>query len=688
MNCSYVYFDHTSGKKSPCSHPCYKQENLCVFHSRVVSKKDADFKDALKTLISRMASAPESQIYDFRGFIFPQQDFKRTCFNKDCDFRKAEFHGGVDFRSTDFLAGADFHSAVFNGPTGFHSVQFNGAAHFIGCVFRGRTAFSGSRFHRGARFHGCKFHDFSAWQGSRFDAHAIFQSNTFSHDADFRMALFYRGVDFGKTMFWHRVDFEGARLHEEVTFSDTHIAFLKKLNCRRANMDGVVLHTAQVWENPRLENYSFRNAFLISVNLADKQLIDCDFTGAVFKAVLTLGWKPDWKTISNTKFIYTDYRVEEVPSEFQGKVRRYSPVPESRVPADGSFGLGEHRNFTMADYLKEPFRWNLALNVPAIFRTAVANYLQFFTDFMRVTQGIPVEIRTRLEGTKVRVEFLANSEADLDAVKSSFEEYRQNTGRDFAELRLKISFSEQTTALEQKLFLLEYERQIDSLKTKLSLTQALLEQSQEHAAFLRRLVEAKAEPRKLLLPAEFPQHETQEFVLRADLANYSKAIEGDKQLESAVQQFVARQQAEIEQRTGCNMVNTAGDGFLIVFSDALRLIGVATELENGIRSFKLSKPCSIGGFRFIFGYGNLTCIQIGERREYTGEAIVEAERIDQPMKRFLEQNGRKTSEMWCTKAFRDQVEGKHPNLKFEELPGIELDKGHPGSGPLFQITIV
>jgi len=136
------------------------------------------------------------------------------------------------------------------------------------------------------------------------------------------------------------------------------------------------------------------------------------------------------------------------------------------------------------------------------------------------------------------------------------------------------------------------------------------------------------------------------------------------------------------------MVNTAGDGFLIVFSDSLKLSGVATELENGIRSFKLSKPCSIGGFRFVFGCGNLTCIQIGERREYTGEAIVEAERIDQPMKRFLEQNGRSTSEMWCAKAFRDQVEGKHPNLKFAELPGIELDKAHPGNGPLFQMTIV
>ena len=62
-----------------------------------------------------------SQIYDFKGFIFPLQDFKRSYFNKNCDFRQSEFHGGVDFRGTEFLAEANFHSAVFNGPAGFHS---------------------------------------------------------------------------------------------------------------------------------------------------------------------------------------------------------------------------------------------------------------------------------------------------------------------------------------------------------------------------------------------------------------------------------------------------------------------------------------------------------------------------------------------------------------------------------------
>ena len=56
-------------------------------------------------------------------------------------------------------------------------------------------------------------------------------------------------------------------------------------------MDGAVLHTAQIWENERLSYYSFRDAFLLSVNLSGKEITDCDFTGAIFKAVLTVGWK-------------------------------------------------------------------------------------------------------------------------------------------------------------------------------------------------------------------------------------------------------------------------------------------------------------------------------------------------------------------------------------------------------------
>jgi hypothetical protein len=74
MNCDYIYLDNTNGRKSPCPHQCYQTESVCVFHSPNILRKAADFKESLKTLISKFASAPESQIYDFKGFIFPSQD--------------------------------------------------------------------------------------------------------------------------------------------------------------------------------------------------------------------------------------------------------------------------------------------------------------------------------------------------------------------------------------------------------------------------------------------------------------------------------------------------------------------------------------------------------------------------------------------------------------------------------------
>src|SRR5581483_327296 len=116
-----------------------------------------------------------------------------------------------------------------------------------------------------------------------------------------RRATFFGGVNFERTLFNRRSHFEGTRFHGEVLLTQTHIAVLKKFVSSHVNMDGAVLHTADFWDNERLSHYSFRDAFLISVNLAGKELENCDFTGAVFKSVLTQGWKPDARTRRNTK---------------------------------------------------------------------------------------------------------------------------------------------------------------------------------------------------------------------------------------------------------------------------------------------------------------------------------------------------------------------------------------------------
>lgn len=242
----------------------------------------------------------------------------------------------------------------------------------------------------------------------------------------------------------------------------------------------------------------------MSVNLSGKQLRDCDFTGAVFRSVLTVGWRLDGKTLTNTKFIYTDYRTQEHIGEDGRKYRTYEPVPDSRVPAEGEFGVGEHAAFNLATYLREPVKVNMALSVPPILRTAVSNYLQLFGDFVKVTQGIPVELRTRLEGTKLRVEFLASTEEDLGAIRESFREYQEASSLDFDQLKLKIRFATGVGKLEQELFLMKLESQLNQLRTELTYTKALLTKSEENKDLLLQVLAASRSPSSLLEPLVLP----------------------------------------------------------------------------------------------------------------------------------------------------------------------------------------
>jgi uncharacterized protein YjbI with pentapeptide repeats len=500
MNCSYIHTDKTNGTKTPCQHPVYGKEKLCVFHSSEISAKAGDFDKALGVLMDQAVASSAPVDLNLKGFIFPKADFRNFVFRGVADFRAAVFAGDVSFRSATFLQQADFHTAEFHGRSEFFAVIFASNVRFLGVNFQGNAIFNGCKFRGSTAFHGCKFIDFASWQGSKFDTPVVFQSNEFVADADFRQATFFNGVDFYQTLFRRRVDFEGARFHGEVQFSETHIAFLKKLNCPRANMNGVVLHTAQIWDNERLIRYSFRDAFLLSMNLAGKELEDCDFTGAVFKAVLTVGWKPDHKTRLNTKYIYTDYQSQDAESADGAKRRIYKPVLSSRVPAEGNFGEGEHANFTFTDYLRDPIHLNIPLDVPPLLRSAVTNYLQLFTDFLKVTQGIPVELRTRVEGTKLRVEFLAQTDEELIAIRKALPKYYQNIGQSFDELKLTVAFSKSTAAWEQDLLLKRMENQFKYLREELSLIRTYLPSSTNDQPLLARVDEATRSAEVLFQP--------------------------------------------------------------------------------------------------------------------------------------------------------------------------------------------
>lgn len=498
--CSYVFTDKTSGKSSPCVHEVSLGKTTCIFHLPAGEKATEAFALAFQRYLARSTELKPSEIFDCKGYIFPPIDLSRTRFFGTADFRAAVFTGNVEFRSSTFHGQADFHTAQFLRGAGFFGVYFESAARFLGVRFNGRTIFSGAKFMGTTTFHGCKFLDFAAFQAAKFDRPLTFHANEFFRDADFRSAIFYDGADFHETQFGSRLDFQGSRFHGELRLSNAHIKFLKKLDCKLANLRGSVLHTTQIWENDTLTNYDFRDAFLLSVNLSGKRIQNSDFTGAVFKSVLTVGWRPDRRTLDNTRYIFTDYTTEEQVGPTGKKSRVYAPVPSSRVPAEGDFGVGEHADFNLYTYLHEPARLNIALNVPPVLRTAVVNYLHLFSDFLKVTQGIPVELRTRLEGSKLRVEFLADSEDDLVVIRSAFDEYQQSANLDFDQLRLRINFSVQTSALDRELFLMKMESQLNLLRTELTYTKALLSKSEEHQALLRQVADASRTPKALLTP--------------------------------------------------------------------------------------------------------------------------------------------------------------------------------------------
>ena len=693
MNCAYTHLDKTNGRKSACCRPVFGKGKLCVFHSPEVEAKNSAFTAALTELLEKAKSSNEPMELDFKGFVFPKTDFRKYIFRGVADFRESRFLADVDFRDAVFYQQADFLMTEFRGNAGFFGVVFSSSVRMLGTVFQRRAIFNGCKFRGSTTFHGSKFFDFASWQASKFDKPLVFQSNEFLKDADFRQAVFFGGVDFWQTLFRRRVDFEGARFHGEVKFAETHISFLKKLNCRHANMDGAVLHTAQIWENERLSYYSFRDAFLLSVNLSGKEITDCDFTGAIFKAVLTVGWKPDRRTRLNTKFIYTDYRTEEVELPDHGVRRVYFPILESRVPAEGNFGEGEHQNFTFADYLREPIRMNIALSVPPLLRSAVTNYLQLFADFLKITQGIPVELRTRMEGSKLRVEFLAQTEEDIGAIRESFAEYQRNTGRNFEELKLNIAFRKDASPLERELFLMKMESQLNLLRTELTYTQALLTKTEENRALLARIVEASRSPQTLLEPWKIPvekrPYQSDLSILHADLENSSGAVKGQDSFRNALLVLRSDLQAEIQSQPACKRIKDQGDGFLIFSTDSMWLFEIAVRLENRFKEFKLRNPSQLGGLRCVLNRGRVNCIEaVGTKeKDFEGDAIIECVRIDQPMKAYLREQKMSGNQIWCTERYKIDLEARSPHLRFTPLPDLPLDKHFQSESKLFQIAV-
>src|SRR5439155_1111546 len=103
-----------------------------------------------------------------------------------------------------------------------------------------------------------------------------------------------------------------------------------------------------------------------------------------------------------------------------------------------------------------------------------------------------------------------------------------------------------------------YKNNIALLTTKLSLTQALLEEKSKRVDLMEEIVRSRIKaPGELLLPPALSpakHFEEQVFVLRADLAGYTAATGEDASLEREIAAFLASHKSELEKQPECKLV--------------------------------------------------------------------------------------------------------------------------------------
>lgn len=460
--CPYFYIDN-NGDKHHCVHTIYRNKSTCIFHYLDVGSKERHFNDALEKLFSD----PISKTIDLKGFVFPKIIYTKKTFDNDVDLRGATFLGSAKFDGCEFKSKLQMVGTVFKDMAFFQGCTFHGKVQLTGVRFEGKSIFVGAAFQQKAVFHGVKYSELATFNGASFHEDCIFQLNTFYGDADFQNTKFQKNADFTKTIFRKRVHFGKARFEGEICFNEVNSGILKELKGTSISFDGAVLETSNFGEMKRLNSYSFRNAFLINCNFSGLDLKNCDFTGAVFKSPHTSGWTPDDDTLHNTKYIYTDYSTSESIDEDGAVAKKYSAKEESRIPTAGNFLDENNNNFSLLDYTKEPHRWEYLLSFPEEIQTGIVNYINFFKDYSRITEGINIDLATATYGDKVKVSLLLEDAAETEKVGVLFKKYVGHILKPFD--RYDVVFGNtKATPTQQELLLINLSNELAANQSRMA----------------------------------------------------------------------------------------------------------------------------------------------------------------------------------------------------------------------------
>lgn len=460
--CSYVYIDN-NGDRHTCSRSVHRNRKYCIFHDDSDLRRGKDYYDAL---IQHLESDAVDLI-DCIGFKIPDFSLTGKTIKRDVDFRDAKFLGDLRLEKCTFDGKTTWLGAEFFKRAVFQSTSFRGRCQFMGCRFHGKTVFVGAHFHGRAVFHGCKFMQLAAIQTAAFFEPAVFHGNTFENDADFQGTTFGKSADFKGTIFRGRANFEGARFTDEVRFDEVNAAQIRGLKGASISFDGAILESSSFWGLRSIDSYSFRNSFLIACNFSDIEFRNCDFTGAVIKSPHSRNWKPDAATLDKSRFVYSDYHLEEHVGYDGEHVKCYEREIGSRVPPDGEFGDARNPNTTLMEFMKEPFKWEFLLDFPQEVQAGVLNYISFFRDYSRITSALDVGVVTENLGKSAKVSLQIADESKRDGLQILFRRYIAHILKPFD--RYDVIFDNAaSTSADRELLLINLQNEVATNQARFS----------------------------------------------------------------------------------------------------------------------------------------------------------------------------------------------------------------------------
>ncbi|MGN7610772.1 hypothetical protein ACQZV8_01670 [Magnetococcales bacterium HHB-1] len=505
----------------------------------------------------------------------------------------------------------------------------------------------------------------------QFRASASFIESQFLKIAYFIGSVFYAAASFKQAIFKSRLELHQAKFRDEITFEASHLAFIKRVQGENLNFKGAILEAAHLWDIEVLEQCDFRDAFLVSLSLAEKKLIDCNFTGAVFDAVQTRGWEPDEATLKNTRYIYTSYTKENVIEEGR-EITVYKRDEDSRVPAgEGIFGEGDYQDFRLDDYLKEPYKWSFARKFPDEMRSSIVNYINQFPDFMRLFKEADVEVVPTKEGQYVRFEFQTTTLKDKERVKKSLEEFLRmlQTG----EVNLSMN---REKAFEQQIYISNLKHEIASLTNRLELTQQLLQAKddlikEKDLRLQAYITQFKENPAQAIYPQieEKKPHKKNIYIMNADIAGYSDLPK--EYIDKHVPEFMAKQIRFIREELASQQNDKeAGDGLLAFFESGEDALDAARKFIRDLQDLQYNYPLIQGG-RVQLGFGSVIYHpDRGIGKMFAGEVIIHTTRIDQPMKNYIKAQGKHESnyQIWCSEDFYLNMKDVEKPISFQPIP--------------------